>query len=224
MKTKAQWRDHCRLWARGFRKRHVEEIGNHVDANEFMEPAFRVRTHTFHHAKTEASVLRIQEEGFLIPLGSGGLLGPGVYCTPTFKKAMDYLKGPCEGVILELKIDLGNCNQLVENDPMMKTWQHDYDSVWAPFSVANPADKEKQENCIKDPQRIKVVSAIVGNTTEAEPILQKERTLVKENNKMTNMQRWSKCRAWDAGAHMTRGQGLNSKFSVMVRHEGGLGP
>ena len=31
---------------------HVEEAGNHVDANEFMEPAFRVRPDTFHHATT----------------------------------------------------------------------------------------------------------------------------------------------------------------------------
>ena len=31
----------------------------------------------------------------------------------------------------------------------------------------------------------------VALTTEAEPILQKERTLVKENNKMPNIRRWS---------------------------------
>jgi len=82
---------------------------------------------------------------------------------------MDCLKGPCEGVIVELKIDLGTCNQLVKNDPIMKTWQHEYDSAWAPLSAANAADKERQAICIKDEQRIKVVSAFVvsafaGNT------------------------------------------------------------
>jgi len=59
----------------------------------------------------------------------------------------------------------------------------------------------------------------VALTTEAELILQEERTLVKENNKMLNMRRW---RAY--GVHMTRGQGLNSKFSTVVHHGVDLGP
>jgi len=37
----------------------------------------------------------------------------------------------------------------------------------------------------------------VALTTEAEPILQKERTLVKENNKTPNIRRWS---AYDYGS------------------------
>ena len=49
-------------------------------------------------------------------------------------------------VVLELKIDLGNCQQLVEIDPMMKTWQNHFDSAWAPFSAVNPSDKGKEEN------------------------------------------------------------------------------
>ena len=70
-------------------------------------------------------------------------------------------------MILQLKIDLGNCKQLVENDPMMKTWQnHGYDSAWAPFSAVNPGDKGKEENCVKDPKRMKVVQVIAGNTAE----------------------------------------------------------
>lgn len=67
-------------------------------------------------------------------------------------------------VVLELKIDLGNCQQLVEIDPMMKTWQNHYDSAWAPFSAVNPGDKGKEENWVKDPKRISVVQAIAGNT------------------------------------------------------------
>ena len=77
---------------------------------------------------------------------------------------MDYLKGPYGGVILQLSIDLGKCKQLVPNDPMMKTWQKQYDSAWAPFSAANPNDVGKEENCVKDPKRIRVVQAIAGNT------------------------------------------------------------
>ncbi len=108
----------------------------------------------------------LMDQEFVIPDGPGGLLGRGVYCTSTLKKTMDYLTGPYEGVILELKIDLGNCKHLVENDPMMTTRQNHYDSVWAPFTVVNPSDTGKQENCVKDPNRIKVVQVIAGSTGE----------------------------------------------------------
>jgi len=77
---------------------------------------------------------------------------------------MEYLKGPYGGIVLQLKVDLGNCIQLVPNDPMMKTWQSQYDSAWAPFSAVNPGDMGKEENCVKDPKRIKVVQAIAGST------------------------------------------------------------
>ena len=123
-----------------------------------------MRPTTFYHATTEESALRIQEYGFRIPDGPGGLLGRGIYCTSTLRKAMEYLKGPYGGIVLQLKVDLGNCIQLVPNDPMMKTWQNQYDSAWAPFSAVNPGDIGKEENCVKDPKRIKVVQAIAGST------------------------------------------------------------
>jgi serine/threonine protein kinase len=143
------------------------EHANAVLAQKASESKPRARRDTFYHATSEENALRIQEHGFVIPDGPGGLLGRGVYCTSTLKKAMDYLKGPHGGVILQLKIDLGNCKQLVENDPMMKTWQnHGYDSAWAPFSAVNPGDTGKEENCVKNPKRITVVHAIAGSTGE----------------------------------------------------------
>ena len=119
---------------------------------------------TFFHGTTEENALRIQEHGFRIPDGPGGLLGRGVYCTSTLPKAMEYLKGPYGGVVLQLSVDLGKCKQLKPNDPMMKTWQNQYDSAWAPFSANNPNAIGKEENCVKDPKRIRVVQAIAGNT------------------------------------------------------------
>lgn len=128
-------------------------------------PERRMRPNTFYHATNTENALRIQEGGFVIPAGPGGLLGRGVYCTSTFQKAMEYLKGPHGGIIFVLKIDLGNCKQLVKNDPMMTTWQlHGFDSAWAPFSAVDPVDNEKEENCIKDPERITIVQALAGNT------------------------------------------------------------
>jgi hypothetical protein len=128
----------------------------------FLIPT-RERPDRFFHATSEENALRIQEEGFKIPDGSGGLLGRGVYCTTTLKKAMEYLKGPCGGVILQLKIDLGKCKQLVPDDPMMTTWQNQYDSAWAPFSAINPNDEGKEENCVKDPKRITIIHVFAGD-------------------------------------------------------------
>ena len=136
----------------------LKETKWHPPAAPAGHEEFCFRPDTFYHATSAANALRIQEQGFKIPDGRGGLLGRGIYCTSTLRKAMDYLKGQYGGTILELKIDLGNCRQLVPNDPMMKTWQqHGYDSAWTPFSAANPADRGKEENCIKDPSRIKII-------------------------------------------------------------------
>jgi len=120
---------------------------------------------TFYHATSEENALGIQEYGFKIPPGPGGLLGRGVYCTATLPKAMEYLNGPFGGVVLQLKVDLGKCKQLAPNDPMMTTWQKQYDSAWAPFSANNPNAIGKEENCVKDPRKIRVVLAIAGNAT-----------------------------------------------------------
>ena len=118
-----------------------------------------------YHATSIENALRIQEHGFKIPPGPGGLLGRGVYCTSTLPKAMEYLKGRYGGVVLQLSVDLGKCKQLKPNDPMMKTWQNQYDSAWAPFSANNPNAIGKEENCVKDPKRIKVLQAFEGDTS-----------------------------------------------------------
>jgi len=41
----------------------------------------------------------------------------------------------------------------------MKTWQQDYDSAWHPTGAVNSVDEGKEENCVKDPRRIKIVNA-----------------------------------------------------------------
>jgi len=116
----------------------------------------------FYHGTDEEAALKIQEQGFIVR-PAGGLLGRGVYCTSTLDKAMEYAKGPHGGIVLELVVDLGNCKELVKNDPMMTSWQSQYDSAWAPFSANNPNAIGKEENCVKDPKRIKVVRAIGRN-------------------------------------------------------------
>jgi len=123
------------------------------------------RPTTFYHATNLKAALTIQEGGFRVPLGTGGCLGPGIYCTTSLKKAFDYLKCRDGGVIFELRIDLGRCKTLAANDPMMKTWQqNDFDSAWHRTGAVNSVGKEKEENCIKDPSRIRIVRPIPGHT------------------------------------------------------------
>ena len=126
------------------------------------------RPDTFYHGTSIEAALKIQAYGFDVALSgsnAGALLGPGVYCTTTLKKAMDYAEGKeAGGIIFELQADLGRCKTLAAGDAMMKTWQqHGYDSAWAPQG-ANHINLA--ENCIKDPGKIKIVRAIPGHTGE----------------------------------------------------------
>jgi len=69
------------------------------------------RPDTFYHGTSIESALKIQAYGFDVALSrssAGALLGPGVYCTTTLKKAMDYVEGKeADGIIFELQADQG---------------------------------------------------------------------------------------------------------------------
>ena len=106
------------------------------------------RPRTFYHATNLKAALAIQDAGFRVPTGSGGCLGPGIYCTTTLMKAFDYLKCEHGGIIFELNVDLGRCKILHPDDPQMKTWQQDYDSAWHPIGAANNVEEGKEENFI----------------------------------------------------------------------------
>ena len=121
---------------------------------------------TFYHGTSIEAAFKIQETGFRVDLAgsnAGALLGDGVYCTTSLEKALHYAKQhPHHGVIFELEVDLGQCKELQQGDPMMKTWQsHGYDSAWSPKG-ANAQGLE--ENCIKDPARIRIVNVSAGHT------------------------------------------------------------
>lgn len=124
------------------------------------------RPRLFYHGTSIEAALKIQESGFRVDLSgtnAGDLLGPGIYCTTTLEKALSYAKRKeAHGVVLELEINLGQCKQLEVNDPMLQTWQDNgFDSAWMPLG-ANSQGLE--ENCIKDPKRIKIVNIFPGHT------------------------------------------------------------
>ena len=123
----------------------------------------------FYHATNLEAALKIQAEGFRVDLSgsnAGARLGPGVYCTVTLQKAMQYCKGPHGGIVFELQVDLGKCKKLERNDPLMTTWQQNgYDSAWAPAASGGSG---LEENCIKDPGRIRIKQAFPGHTVNLE--------------------------------------------------------
>jgi hypothetical protein len=91
-----------------------------------------------------------------------------VYASATLQKALQYCSGPEGGIVFQLAVDLGRCKTLEENDPMMTTWHlHGYDSAWAPTG-AGGRGAGLEENCIKDPKRIKIINAIAVDTTKFE--------------------------------------------------------
>jgi hypothetical protein len=134
------------------------------DKRENMVQRMANRPSTFYHATNLNAVLAIQDAGFRVPAGSGGCLGPGIYCTTTLRKAFDHLECEHGGIIFELNVDLGRCKILHQDDPEMKTWHQDYDSAWHPTGAVNRVEEGKEENCVKDPCRIKIVRPIAGHT------------------------------------------------------------
>jgi hypothetical protein len=143
-----------------------------ADGHQHSHQTFHFASELYHATSLEAA-LRIQAEGFRVPNGpsqqkAGALLGPGVYASATLQKAIQYCDGPEGGIVFQLAVDLGKCITLKENDPMMTTWQqHGYDSAWAPTG-AGGRGAGLEENCMKDPKRIKIVNAIAVHTTKLE--------------------------------------------------------
>jgi hypothetical protein len=122
----------------------------------------------FYHGTSLEAALSIQKAGFRVELSgtnAGAMLGDGVYITTTLEKALNYAKvKPHAGAIFKLKVRLGNCRKVGHKDPMMRVWHlHGYDSAWSPAG----SNGVREENCVRDPSRIKIVDVILGHTGEA---------------------------------------------------------
>ena len=67
---------------------------------------------------------------------------------------------------MKLRVDLGNCYTVEQNDSNMSTWQQrGYDSAWS----ADGVNGKMEEHCIKDPRppRVQIVDVILANTRKA---------------------------------------------------------
>jgi len=124
----------------------------------------------YYHGTSIASALSIQRSGgFSLAFcgsQSGTLLGDGVYYTGNLTKALAYAKmhEAC-GVILVLRVDMGNCKVLSPHDPMMRTWhENGYHTAHAPHGPSGCGGMS--EYCVRDPKRISIVGVIAGDTDQ----------------------------------------------------------
>ena len=61
-----------------------------------------------------------------------------MYCSTTLTKALGYAAhNKYDGVVLKLKVDLGQCLELKPGDPLTRKWQQFYDSAFAPAGTVN---------------------------------------------------------------------------------------
>ena len=128
----------------------------------------------FYHGTSLEAILAIQQTGFRVDLSgtnAGAALGPGVYITTTLEKALNYAHGlpsnrnPARGAVLVLEVDIGRCYAVRFNNVAECTgWQQrGYDSAWAAEGVIG----EREENCVRDPARIRITNVVLGHTGQA---------------------------------------------------------
>ena len=134
----------------------------------------------FYHGTSLEAILAIQDGGgFRVDLSgsnAGASLGPGVYITTTLEKALNYAKGdpnrphtlnPAQGGVFQLQVDLGRCYEVKPNDPNKQRWAEDgYDSAWAQVGIIG----QREENCVRDPSRVKITNVVLGHTGDAESL------------------------------------------------------
>ena len=123
----------------------------------------------FYHGTSLEAILAIQEGGFRVDLSgsnAGAALGPGVYITTTLQKALNYAKpNPAAGGVFQLQVYLDKCYQVASNDQGERTgWvAKGFDSAWASAGVIG----QREENCVRDPNRVRITNVVLGNTGEA---------------------------------------------------------
>ena len=115
-----------------------------------------------YHGTTLKAARRIQRSGFIPSVD--GSLGPGVYVSRNFKKAVCY---PVTGkraqrlAVLKLQVHVGKVKEIHTIDhPMRRSWhQAGYDAAWIPANTTSGFE----EHCIWDPTQITVLNIITAD-------------------------------------------------------------
>ncbi|XP_062392083.1 grass carp reovirus (GCRV)-induced gene 2p [Sardina pilchardus] len=145
------------------------------------------RLYTMYHGTSVQVARQIIQNGF--KQSADGMLGPGVYVSRDQKKAQRYPLNNhvSDKVVLKLQVDIGKVKRIdKDHHPMQKTWHSQgYDTAWVPPNCGMKAvPSGLEEDCIWDPNRVKVSDiAVAPNTT----ILADLRQLISQrSNQSTN--------------------------------------
>ncbi|XP_065821014.1 uncharacterized protein [Labrus bergylta] len=123
------------------------------------------KKYVMYHGTTSEAARSIMAKGF--QQSSGGMLGPGVYLSRDLEKARRYpIDHPeYDRVVIKVVVNVGKVIAInKQGHPRQKTW-HDsrygevFDTAWVPPNCGMvPSGLE--EDCVWDPNRIKIISAI----------------------------------------------------------------
>lgn len=116
------------------------------------------KIYVMYHGTTYSAAVKIIQNGFR--QSADGMLGRGVYVTRDKDKALRYPLGDkTDQVILKLRVNVGRVIKIDRQyHPFQKAW-HDngYDTAWVP-AYCGMVKSGLEEDCVWDPQRIKVVA------------------------------------------------------------------
>lgn len=139
-------------------ERYVANLSHCVDPQVSAE-VISNRSYVMYHGTTSRNAESIQAWGFRP--SQEGVLGSGVYLSRDLQKASRYPIGYTMGdkVVIQVLVDVGNVVTIkYYNHPLRRTWyRNGYDSAWVPMW---PLTRTLEENCIRDPRRIRILQII----------------------------------------------------------------
>ncbi|KAM4616018.1 uncharacterized protein ACJ7VT_009013 isoform 1-T2 [Polymixia lowei] len=145
-----------------------DDASRSVELGESQAPKDR-GVYTMYHGTNISNARLIIANGF--KQSSKGMLGPGVYVSRMQKKAERYPlnSNPTERVVLKVRVKIGRVKRIdKDNHPMQYTWNAaGYATAWVPPKCGmTTVPSGLEEDCVFDPQRVKVIGiALAPNTT-----------------------------------------------------------
>ncbi|XP_069802745.1 uncharacterized protein [Dendropsophus ebraccatus] len=124
------------------------------------------KIYVMYHGTTYSAAVKILQTGF--QQSADGMLGKGVYVSRDLGKAKRYPLGDKrDQVVLKLRVNVGKVKKIdYQGHPMQKTWERNgYDTAWVP-PYNTMVESRLEEDCVWDPQRIKVVDIVSAPTEQ----------------------------------------------------------
>ena len=109
-----------------------------------------------YHGTSKEAAEQIELHGF--QPSADGMLGDGVYASRDVRKAMAY--GP---VVFEVSVEVGRVKRIDrQGHPLQKDWSRQgYDTAWVP-PHCGMVRSGMEEDCVFDPERVKVIRRVRG--------------------------------------------------------------